>query len=193
MISRERDALDFAFRTVPALRGEGWEIAETAQWPYKLSATDPQISVTTRTGDSAGFQGNDWFSLGFSVEIDGAALDVAPLVSAFLDQLRDDWDEGVPDVETLRARLADEPIYLDRGKTGYAALDLSPLAPLLHLVLTHHAALGALHPSEAAVAREVEDALEGSAVRFADSAGILPLARSLEALAQTTEFTPPAG
>ena len=120
-------------------------------------------------------------------------MDVAPLVSAFLDQLRDDWDEGVPDVETLRARLADEPIYLDRGKTGYAALDLSPLAPLLHLVLTHHAALGALHPSEAAVAREVEDALEGSAVRFADSAGILPLARSLEALAQTTEFTPPAG
>ena len=192
-VSRERDALDFAFRTVPALRAEGWEITETAQWPYKLSATDPQISVTTRTGDAAGFQGNDWFSLGFSVEIDGAALDVAPLVSAFLDQLRDDWDEGVPDVETLRARLADEPVYLDRGKKGYAALDLSPLAPLLHLVLTHHAALGALHPSEAAVAREVEDALEGSAVRFADSAGILPLARSLEALAQTTEFTPPAG
>jgi superfamily II DNA or RNA helicase len=192
-VSRARDALDFAFRTVPALRAEGWEVTETAQWPYRLSAAAPEISVTTRSGETAGFQGNDWFSLGFSVEIDGAALDVAPLVSAFLDQARDDWADGVPDVETLRERLATEPIYLDRGKKGYAALDLSPLAPLLHLLLTHHAELGALHPSEAAVARHVEAALEGSAVRFADTAGILPLARSLEALAQTTEFTPPHG
>jgi superfamily II DNA or RNA helicase len=192
-VSRAHDGLDFAFRTVPALRAEGWEITETAKWPYKLSEAEPVLSVTTRTGEAAGFQGNDWFSLGFSVEIDGEALDVAPLVSAFLEQARDDWANDVPDLGTLRAELADQPVYLDRGKKGYVALDLSPLAPLLHLVLTHHAELGALHPSEAAVARQVEAALDGSAVRFADQAGILPLARSLETLAQTTEFTPPKG
>ena len=191
--SRARDALAFAFRTVPALRNEGWEVIETTRWPYRLAEETPVISVTTNGAPGQGFEGNDWFSLGFSVELGGERLDVAPIVAAFLEQAREDWSEGVPDVETLRVRLAAEPVFLDRGKQGYVPLDLSPLAPLLQLVLSHHAELGALHPAEAEVARAVEDALDGSSVRFADHAGILPLARSLEALAQTTEFTPPDG
>jgi len=105
-------------------------------------------------------------------------VDVAPLVAAFLEQTRNDWDK-VPDVATLAQHLADRPVYLDWGKQGYVALDLSPLAPLLHLFLTHHAELGTLHPSDASVARLVEEALAGSTIRFADNAGILPLARSL--------------
>ena len=99
----------------------------------------------------------------------------------------------MPDVETLRAELAARPVYLDRGKAGYAAVDLSPLAPLLHLFLTHYAELGALHPSDADVARLAEEALAGSTIRFADHAGILPLARSLQALSEADSFAPPAG
>jgi len=99
----------------------------------------------------------------------------------------------VPDVETLARHLADRPVYLDRGKQGYVALDLSPLAPLLHLFLTHHAELGALHPSDAEAARLAEEALAGSDIRFADKAGILPLASSLRALAEADSFSPPEG
>jgi len=178
---------------VPALRDAGWEVIATKRWPYRLAEETPVISVTTKWAPGQGFEGNDWFSLGFSVEVGGETLDMAPLEAAFLEQARDDWSEGVPDVETLRARLAAESVFLDRGKQGYVPLDLGPLAPLLHLVLSHHAELGALHPAEAEVARAVKDALDGSAVRFADHAGILPLARSLEALARRTEFTPPDG
>jgi SNF2 family DNA or RNA helicase len=89
--------------------------------------------------------------------------------------------------------LSNRPVYLNRGKTGYVAVDLSPLAPLLHLFLTHHAELGALHPSDADVARLAEEALMGSSIRFADNAGILPLARSLRALAEADSFAPPTG
>ena len=99
----------------------------------------------------------------------------------------------MPDVETLARHLADRPVYLDRGKQGYVALDLSLLAPLLHLFLTHHAELGALHPSDARVARLAEEALAGSPIRFADKAGIMPLARSLQALAEAESFQPPDG
>ena len=52
---------------------------------------------------------------------------------------------------------------------------------------------GALHPSDADVARLAEEALAGSTIRFADRAGILPLARSLQALAEADSFAPPAG
>ena len=190
--SSERDALDFAFKVVPKLCAEGWEVHETPSWPFKLSAQETHLTVETGRAGGSAFQGNDWFSLGFKVEIDGKSVDAAPLIAAFLQQLSSASDD-VPTIEELTAHLAEDPVYIDRGKAGYAALDLSPLAPLLHLFLTHHAELGAMHPSEAGVARLVEEALQGSAVRFADNAGILPLARSLEALSQVEQFTPPAG
>ncbi|MTH79960.1 DEAD/DEAH box helicase [Paracoccus aestuariivivens] len=191
-ITRTRDALDFAFGLVPALRREGWEITETAKWPFRLSPEAASLSVFTRNEAGEAFQGHDWFSLGFSAEIGGKALDVAPMLAACLEQIRADWDE-VPDLETLTRLLAERPIYLDRGKAGYVALDLSPAAPLMHLFLRHHAELGALHPTDADVARLAEEALSGSTVRFADHAGILPLARHLAALANAEELQPPAG
>ncbi|RDC69828.1 hypothetical protein DLJ49_17920 [Rhodovulum sp. 12E13] len=191
-MSEVRAALDFAFRVVPELRRDGWDVVETPKWPYRLGEEAAELSVTTEAEAGEVFQGNDWFSLGFQVEIGDKAVDVAPLVAAFLEQLREAW-EAVPDVETLARHLAGHPVYLDRGKAGYVALDLSPLAPLLHLFLTHHAELGALHPSEADAARRAEEALAGSDIRFSDKAGILPMARSLRALAEADQFDPPDG
>jgi superfamily II DNA or RNA helicase len=191
-ITGPREPMEFAFHKVPLLRREGWEVIETPQWPYRLSEETAELSVATRAEAGDAFQGNDWFSLGFQVEISGKQLDVAPVVAAFLEQVRDEWEE-LPDVETLAQHLSNRPVYLNRGKTGYVAVDLSPLAPLLHLFLTHHAELGALHPSDADVARLAEEALMGSSIRFADNAGILPLARSLRALAEADSFAPPTG
>ena len=188
----EDDILDFAFRLVPQLRRDGWEVLETKKWPYRLSDEAAPLTVSTQVDAGETFQGSDWFSLGFQIELGGKAVDVAPLVAAFLQQLHGQWDD-TPDLDILAQHLAAHPVFLDRGKQGYVALNLSPIAPLLHLFLTHHAELGALHPSDAAVARLTEDALSGSGVRFADHAGILPLARSLEALAQAGTFRQPKG
>lgn len=186
------DVLEFAFRTMPCLRDEGWEIVETAKWPYRLSQEAAALSVTTQTEGGEGFQGNDWFSLGFQAEIGGKAVDIAPLIAAFLSQQRAEW-EDVPDLDALARHLTDRPIYLDRGKAGYVPLDLSPLAPLLHLVLSHYAEMGALHPTDADIARLAQEALAGSGVQFSDHAGILPLAHSLQALATAESFAPPCG
>jgi superfamily II DNA or RNA helicase len=190
--SRMEEALDFAFRVVPELRHDGWEVVETPKWPYRLSEEPAALTVATLSAPGEAFQGIDWFSLGFQAEIGGKPVDVAPLVAAFLEQVRADWDD-VPDVESLAQHLADRPIFLNRGSKGYVALDLSPLAPLLHLFLSHHAELNALHPTDANIARMAEEALAGSDIRFADKAGILPLARSLQAVADADNFAPPAG
>jgi superfamily II DNA or RNA helicase len=188
------DARDFAFRTVPALKREGWQITEENTWPFKLMEEEARLSVQTRTEAGPDFQGHDWFALGFSVELGGQSLDVAPLVAGFLEQFQSEWDDGaLPDVETLRMALVEQPVYIARGKSLYTPLDLSPIASLLHLFLRHHAQLSAMHPVDAELAAEAEDALAGSNVRFADNAGILPLAKSLRDLAQSSDFKSPAG
>lgn len=191
-ICRERDALDFAFRVVPQLKAEGWEVEVTRRWPFKVDETPVDLAVQTERAAGEAFQGNDWFSLGFQAEVNGKAHDVAPLVTGFLRQFREDWDD-VPSVEDLQEYLEKTPSYLDLGKGRYAGVDLSPLAPLLLLVLSYHAELGALHPSDATVARLAEEALAGSTVKFSDKAGIVPLARSLDALSKAEAFDPPAG
>lgn len=191
-VSRLDDALDFAFQVVPALRREGWDIVEGSKWPYRLSEETAVLSLATQPAPGEAFQGNDWFSLGFKAEIGGKTVDVAPLVAAFLEQWREEWDH-VPEVEVLAQHLASQPVYLDHGKHGYVAVDLSPLAALLHMFLSHHAELGAMHPSDAGLVRLAEEALAGSDVRFSDRAGILPLAGSLAALAQVECSSPPAG
>lgn len=191
-VSRLDDAIDFAFQVVPALRREGWDIVENRKWPYTLSGDAASLSISTQNAPGEAFQGNDWFSLGFQVEIGGKAINVAPLIAAFLEQSREEWGH-VPDVEALAKQLASQPVYLDRGKQGYFAVDLSPLAPLLHMFLSHQVELGAMHPSDAGLVKLTEEALAGSDVRFSDRAGILPLARSLQALIQVEAFGTPAG
>lgn len=186
------DAIDFAFQVVPALRREGWDIVEGRKWPYRLSGETTSLSISTQNAPGEAFQGNDWFTLGFQAEIGGKAIDVAPLIAAFLEQSREDWDH-VPDVVTLAQHLTGKPVYLDRGKHGYVAVDLSPLAPLLHMFLAHHVELAAMHPSDAVLVKLAEEALAGSDVRFSDRVGILPLAQSLHALTQVETFSSPAG
>lgn len=193
-IIERRTVLDFAFLTVPDLRDEGWEVVETRQWPFRRSDEPAALIVATRRESGEAFQGNDWFSLGFQVEIGGRREDVAPLIAAFLEQGRAIVDgDRIPDLDELTGHLADNPVYLDRGKKGFVILNLTPLARLLHLFLTHHSATGALHPSESDVAVMAEEALAGSDVQFEDRAGIVPLARSLQALSSAGPHDPPKG
>lgn len=191
-ISRLADAVDFAFRVVPALRGEGWEIVEGRKWPYRLSGEAASLSISTLNAPGAAFHGNGWFSLGFQAEIAGKAVDVAPLIATFLEQSREEWDH-VPDVDTLRQHLVSQPVYIDRGKQGYVAVDLSPIAPLLHLFLLHQVELGAMHPTDAGLVKLAEEALAGSDVGFSDHVGILPLARSFAALTNVNAYSSPTG
>ncbi len=53
------DALRFVFRTLPALRDEGWEVIESPAWPYHVSDADVELSVSTQGEEGAAFQGND--------------------------------------------------------------------------------------------------------------------------------------
>lgn len=50
-----------------------------------------------------------------------------------------------------------------------------------------------MHPTDAPLVAAVQDALNGSEVRFADEAGILPLARALQALSAQDDYKPPEG
>lgn len=190
--SRIGDALGFTGRVLPHLRTEGWDIEITAKWPYQIEEVEARLSVETRGAHGEKFGGHGWFDLGFKVEIAGKTHDLAPLIAAFVEQLGDEFEDALPSVEELQAHLATGPIFVERMRGRFVPIDLSPIVSVLHLFLLHHGA-GRMHPSEAAVAYEVAEALSGSGVRFADHAGILPLARSLQALGEITTLVPPQG
>jgi superfamily II DNA or RNA helicase len=192
--SRRSDALAFMARIVPDLLAEGWQIEVKPAWPYQIEASQTQLVVETHKAQGERFAGHGWFDIGFAVEISGRRHDLAPLVAAFLDQIGDELPPGeVPALADLQALLARRPVYLDLGRNRYAAVSLEPIAGVLHLFLTHHAQAGKMHPAEAMVVAQAAEALEGSTVRFADHAGILPLARSLRLLSGEHEIMPPQG
>ncbi|WP_164871797.1 DEAD/DEAH box helicase [Solirhodobacter olei] len=193
-VCRSSDALRFAFHEVPRLRAEGWAVEITSKWPYRLEEAETQLVVSTATQGGERFLGHGWFDLGFKVEIAGRLHDLAPLIAAVLSQLGGELDASrPPDLETLHSLLADRPVFIDLGKGTYASVDLSPIARVLHLFLQHHADPERLHPAEATLAAEAEAVLAGSPVKFADHAGILPLARNLQALRGVASVAPPRG
>lgn len=192
--SRVAHALPFVFQLVPKLISEGWQVEITPQWPFRPETAATQIVVETRGTNGERFAGHGWFDIGFSVEIGGKRHDLAPLIAAFFAQVAIEFDgEAWPNEDALRVILAERPVYIDRGKGRYAPVDLSLIASVLHLFLRHYAQNGRMHPAEAQVAIETAEALAGSAVRFADHAGIIPLARSLRSLSETSAIEPPRG
>ncbi|WP_419737615.1 SNF2-related protein [Ruegeria sp.] len=189
-----RDAMRFTFDILPQLRSEGWQITENPKWPYRLSGAEAQLSVSTQAEAGEAFQGHDWFSFGFQARIGDKNLDVAPMIAAFLEQIADSYDpQALPDLDTFTRDLGCRPVYIDLGKEGYVAVSLAPIASVLHLFLRHAAERRHLHPTDAPLAAAVQDALNGSDVRFADNAGILPLAKALQALTAQDNFIPPEG
>ena len=189
-----RDAMRFTFDILPQLRTEGWQITESPRWPYRLSSAEAQLSVSTQAEAGEGFQGHDWFSFGFQARIGAKNHDIAPMIAAFLEQIADRYDpQELPDLDTFTQDLARRPVYVDLGKEGYAEVSLAPIAGVLHLFLRQEAERHRLHPTDAPLVAAVQDALNGSDVRFADIAGILPLAKALQALTAQDDFKPPEG
>ena len=192
--TRRDDALVFLGRTVPVLLAEGWQVEVKPAWPYRIDTPETQLIVETRPAAGDRFAGHGWFDIGFAVEIGGKRHDLAPLIAAFLAQLGGELPEAeTPDLIQLRALLADRPVYLDLGRNRYTPVSLEPVAEVIHLFLSHHAQAGRLHPAEATVVAEAAEALAGSTVRFADHAGILPLAQGLRKLSGDPEILPPSG
>lgn len=180
-LSREKSALDFTFTVIPQLREEGWDIHEDLSWPYHVSHQEAQFVVQTQHEKGQEFLSNDWFSFGFEVHIGNKKIDAAQVIAEALKQIRQDFEE-IPPLDDLRFILQRSPIYTKQGRSDYIRLDLAPIADLLHMFLRHQVELGVMHPSEALTAWTAERALEGSNVRFEDSAGILPLAQKLQSL-----------
>ena len=195
--SEPEDALLFMDQHLPQLRAEGWDIDISKSWPFHISDSPAALHVETRSQRGSDFQGSGWFDLGFALEVDGTMLDMAPLMATALQRLGHSLSDGFAKREitlkAVRTALADQPFYVNIGVNRYIAVDLTPLAPVLQMILWNHLELSASHASEATLAAQLEDALAGSDVSFKDNAGILPLARSLMALSEVTAIQAPKG
>lgn len=187
------DALVFMDQHLPQLRADGWDIDIAKSWPFQISDSPTALRIETRSQAGRDFQGSGWFDLGFALDVDGVTLDMAPLVASALRHLSIGLAEQEISLDAVRTALAEKPSYASVADKQYVAVDLTPLAPVLLMILQNQLELGALHASDAALAGQLEDALAGSDVTFSDSAGILPLARSLMALSEVSAIETPEG
>ncbi len=189
-----REAMLFTFQTLPKLKAEGWQIDQSPKWPFKLTEAEADFSISTNAESGEGFAGHDWFSLGFQARIGDHTLDMAPMIAAFMEQLAGRYDlTALPSPEELAQDLTNIPAYVEIKPGQYAEISLAPIAPVLHLFLRRQAELEQMHPTDASLAREVQEALAGSDVPFSDNAGILPLAEAFRSLSEERAFEPPEG
>jgi superfamily II DNA or RNA helicase len=75
---REQALLDFSIRVLPELRAAGWQIDVDADYPFRVASSDDWYADVD---DAAS---NDWFGLELGVTVDGARVNLLPLLLDWL-------------------------------------------------------------------------------------------------------------
>jgi SNF2-related domain/Helicase conserved C-terminal domain/SWIM zinc finger len=178
--------LRFMTVTLPELREAGWRIEIAPDWPYRVH--EGPANIVAR----AGATGKDWFSFGLTLEADGLAVDLVPLLTSIIAVLPLDEFGALEADFDIAALLEDMPLYQRLASGAYASLDPDQLAPLVRVFLDFNALLNGFHPAEAGRVSALAEALAGCSVPFEGGARLMALGQKLRALADAPEATPPA-
>ena len=133
--NREQALLRFSLEGVPALQAQGWRIEMESDYRYRIAVPDPEwyahLDSDSLQADmmKAGLHENshDWFGVELGVSVDGARVNLLPLVVQWLQdarRLRLDV-AGLPDQHIVLAHLPDGrllPIPLARVRQVLAIL-----------------------------------------------------------------------
>jgi SNF2 family DNA or RNA helicase len=117
---------DFVFRTLPRLRAEGWRVEVDESFRFKPVEHGEWLAEVESAGQ-------DWFDLSLGLELDGAVLDVLPLLMAAL--------RTRPELMSASGRAdrpEQEPLYvrLDDGRLLPVPVErLGPILSILHELL----------------------------------------------------------
>ena len=178
-------ALEFADKTVPALRAAGWRVEIDPSWPYRLTEQPTQIRA------HAGATGTGLFDFGLALTVGDQSSDLAPIIAQMLERMPDTLTEADLDSATFAALLQDMPAYIAMPDGSFARIDPDQLGGLLRVFLRNFGLVTRLHPAEAGHLFELAEALEGCGVPFEGSEELLALGRKLSALNHPEDIAPP--
>ena len=177
--------IGFASQAVPQLRAEGWRVEIEGTWPFRLYEGPVAFSTSLET------RGSDWFSLCLSLEANGRALDIAPIVLQLVDALPvDDWG-GLQEDFDVERHLAGR-VFHSRFEDGtWLAIDAARFTRFAEAFLEAQGLLG-FHRAEAGRLFELAEALEGCGAPWTGGREILDLGARLRSLAEAPEVPAPA-
>ncbi len=160
--------LDFSAHRLPQLRAQGWKIDFDESFRYATAQAGDWLAKVTESG-------HDWFDLSLAVEVEGAAVDLIPL---------------------LLAMIRERPELLGRSKTGKSADDgylfvrldngrmlPVPVARLQPLIRVLHDLLGAASVNKLRILRSdalrLADLDDSVALKWQGGEALLALGRKL--------------
>ena len=179
-------AFAFVSESLPRLQALNWDILVHPSWPLKTWSTPSDISAKLETA------GADGLRLGLSLERNGTAMDLAPLVSKILGLLPIDANGALPKGFNLEAALADTEVLVQGGPGDQASIDPKLLAKIIRGMLDNLTGLQPFHPAEAGRYHDFAKGLADSGVSFAAEPGLLDRAQRLQRLIDRVAAPPPA-
>jgi superfamily II DNA or RNA helicase len=169
----------FTARALAAWGGLGWRVDVDAAYPFRVVEREPVWYASVEPRDEP----VDWFGLELGVEVDGARIDLLPLLLDMLERL--DEDAGLDGLAascrpTRALRVSD---------THHVNVPVERLRALLRVVAELYQGdrrRGAFPEARAAALVELDSAFRraGAAIRWTDRTGVTERARErVEALA----------
>jgi superfamily II DNA or RNA helicase len=189
----------FSAEAVPLLRAEGWQIAYSDDYPYRVA--EGEVAWWAEIGEGSGI---DWFSFELGIEFEGQRISLAPQLASMLSRLPAEVSRLAlsPDptaARELMKRCKKLKLYHPLSDGRLLPLPGERLAPILkgliELIGPRSDAIDngrvKLHRAEAAALAAWADELGSSVAWGASTERLMALGQELQRGRSLKEVTPP--
>lgn len=178
-------ALEFMAEGLPRLRELGWKVEIDKSWPVHLYEGDASFQTVIEPS------GQDWFSLGLQLDVDGTALDVTPTIMQIIASLPLDEFGSLPDGFELENYLSNVVLYQSLPNGTLVPIAGTKLIGFIEAFLeiqgmTH------FHRAESGRALQLVEALDGCGAKWQGGPELLELGKRLQNLATIPDQDIPA-
>ena len=178
-------ALEFVTEGLPILRALGWRIEIDKSWPVQLYEGDASFQTVIEPS------GQDWFSLGLQLDVDGTALDVTPTIMQIIASLPLDEFGALPDGFDLESYLSNVVLYQSLPNGTLVPIGGTKLIGFVEAFLEIQG-MTRFHQAEAGRALQLVEALDGCGAKWQGGPELLELGKRLQNLATIPDEDIPA-
>ena len=183
--SFDSPAFGFMAKALPELRELGWKIEIEPSWPFHLY--DGDVAFQTVFAPT----GNDWFSLGLKLEVDGTAMDLTPAILQIVRSLPVGETGDLAADFDLAAFLSGMVLYPQLSDGRFVPLAGQRLTGFVQAFFEAHGITG-FHKAEVGRATTLAEALDGCGAPWDGGAEIRALGKRLRNLSEVTQADVPA-
>lgn len=139
------DALHFAYRGVDELKSQGWSIDVLDSWPFQLKTGETQILLSIDPSEEDAFGGLPWFSIGFSLRVNGKETSISDIISDVIGCFDDPKTTTQDQVAQF---LHERCVFIEDTDGSFVPAPIDALAAAITQIIQSGVDIGGMHPSE---------------------------------------------